>query len=188
MESMRTLAIGRSTSRRCRGVTLLELLVVVTIVAFFVGAAVLSIGIAGDNRDLEQASFRLKTVLDLVREEALMQNRDFGVLFSAKGYRFYIYDYQLQTWVEPLGDTLLGETLIDDPMELELVVEDRDVVLDEEFDIDPLGNPQPQIMILSSGEMTPFQATVFRPFDDEARVTLEAEIDGTREMLGRETL
>jgi len=185
MESMPISAIGRSTSRQffhCRGFSLLELLVVVVIVATFVGAAVLSIGIAGDNRDLEQETFRLKSLLNLLREEALMQNRDYGVLFSATGYRFYVYDYVLQTWVEPAGDTLLAGRSVDGLLELALRVEDRDIVLDEGFETDELGNPLPQVMILSSGEMTPFEADVFRPFVEEARVRLRAELDGTIEI------
>lgn len=191
---MPTLATGRSkTSQPLRfriqpsaGFTLLELLVVVMIAAIFVGMAVLSIGIAGDDRDLRQESFRLKSLLDLVREEALMQNRDFGVFFSATGYRFYIYDYQRLAWVEPLADNLLTERPLRDPVNLELVVEGRDILLASEFEPDALSDPMPQIMILSSGEVTPFEAALTRPFDD-ARVELRAEIDGTIEIQSRDT-
>jgi len=189
---MPTLATGHSTSRPAwrgaqarkhssRGFSLLELLVVVAIVAIFIGAAVLSIGVAGDDRDVRQETFRLKSILDLVREEALMQNRDFGVLFSASGYRFYIYDYQQLAWVTPLADNLLVARGLRGELNLELTVEGRDVALDAEFDDDGLSDPEPQIMLLSSGEVTPFQATLFRPFDD-ARSVLRAELDGTIEI------
>jgi general secretion pathway protein H len=186
---MPTLATGRSRisrhlplcTRPSAGFTLLELLVVVTIVAIFVGMAVLSIGVAGDDRDLQQESFRLKSLLDLVREEALMQYRDFGIYFSATGYRFYIYDYQQLEWVEPLGDNLLTERPLRQQVNLELVVEGRDIVLPVEFEPDALSDPMPQVMILSSGEVTPFEAALVRPFS-EARVNLRAEINGTIEI------
>lgn len=189
---MPTLATGRWTrqsprpgKRSSRGFSLLELLVVVTIVAIFVGAAVLSIGVAGDDRDVQQETFRLKSLLNLVREEALMQNRDFGVLFSASGYRFYIYDYQELTWVLPLADNLLSPRNLREQLNLELIVEGRDIALASEFDDAGLAEPEPQIMLLSSGEVTPFEATLFRPFDD-ARVVLRAELNGKMEIGNRD--
>jgi general secretion pathway protein H len=173
---------ARAGKYASRGFSLLELLVVVAIVAIFIGAAVLSIGVAGDDRDVRQETFRLKSILDLVREEALMQNRDFGVLFSASGYRFYIYDYQQLAWVTPLADNLLAARGLRGQLNLELTVEGRDVALETEFDDDDgMSEPEPQIMLLSSGEVTPFQATLFRPFDD-ARSVLRAELDGTIEI------
>lgn len=190
---MPTSATGRSRTEPHKpgspsnaGFTLLELLVVVTIIAIFLGVAVLSIGLASDNRDLQQELFRLKSVLDLVREEALMQNRDFGVLFSATGYRFYVYDYEQLAWVEPLADNLLTERPLRGPVDVELTVEGRKIVLDRAFEPEALSDPMPQIMILSTGEITPFEAALVRPFD-AARVELTAEIDGTIEIQDRET-
>lgn len=156
-----------------------------TIIAIFVGMAVLSIGVAGDDRDLRQESFRLKSLLDLAREEALMQSRDFGIFFSATGYRFYIYDYAQLAWVEPIGDELFRERSLQDSLSFELVVEGRDIVLPDEFERDALSDPMPQVMILSSGEVTPFEAAVVRPFADD-RVELRAELDGTIEIASNE--
>ena len=163
------------------GFSLLELLVVVAIVAIFIGMAVLSVGIAGNDREIEQEAFRLKTLLDLVREEALMQSRDFGVMFSASAYRFYYFDYQQLVWVEPLADRLLVERGFGEQMNLSLSVEDREIVLDEAIEADGIETPEPQVLILSSGEITPFTATLYRDFDG-GRVILSAELDGTLEI------
>jgi len=169
---------------RQRGFSLLEMLVAVAIIAVFVGAAVLSVGVTGTDRESEQQAARLKGVLDLVREEALMHSRDFGVLFSRSGYRFYTYDYGLQAWLAPTDDRLLDAYAIAEPLELALVVEDRELVLAGAFDPDELEDPEPQVLILSSGEMTPFEARVSRdPAAGEHILT--AAVNGTIELSSR---
>ncbi len=186
---MPTSATGTSTerqfpaaARRSVGFTLLELLVVVTIIGVFVGVAVLSIGIAGDARAVEREAFRLATLLDLVREEALMQNRDYGLQFSESGYRFYLYDYLQLAWVEPEADQLLATYGLDGELGLTLSIEDREVELGASVSAEGLDVPQPQILILSTGEMTPFDATLYREAEGAGRV-VSAGFDGTLEIL-----
>lgn len=185
---MPTLETGTSTERkrvpehrRSSGFSLLELLVVVAIIAIFVGVAVLSIGVTGNDRESERQISRLKTVIDLVREEALMQNRDFGVFFSTSAYRFYTYDYGVQSWLAPADDEFLAEHTIAEPLDLELVVEDRDIVLGDAFDPEDDAEPKPQVLILASGEITPFEARIARN-GTEGRYVLTADVDGSMEV------
>jgi general secretion pathway protein H len=188
-KSMPTLVIGTSTSKLLKrplaaGFSLLELLVVVTIIGIFVGMAVLSIDITGRDRESEREAARLKGLLDLVREEALMQNRDFGILFNDGAYRFYVYDYVQGAWLMPADDRLLAEHSLGETLRLDLMVEDRQVILDSEFDNDVLEKPAPQVLLLSSGEMTPFELEVYRDFDG-GRYVLTAELDGEMEITER---
>ena len=154
----------------------------VTIIGVFVGVAVLSVGITGDARAVEREAFRLVTLLDLVREEALMQNRDYGLQFSESGYRFYLYDYRQLAWVEPEADQLLATYGLDGELGLTLSIEDREVELDASVAAQGIDVPQPQVLILSTGEVTPFDATLYGEANGAGRV-VSAGFDGTLEIL-----
>ncbi len=175
---------------RANGFTLLELLVVMTIIGLLAGAVILSTGAVREERDIEREALRLRSLIVLMREEALMQSREHAVLFGESGYRFYLYDYQQERWVDPPGDSLLAPYELPPSISLELRVEERDLALDPAAHRAGSGSasdeaaPQPQVMILSSGEMTPFQAAFFRDFRD-GRITLTAELDGSL-TVGRE--
>src|SRR5688572_13831730 len=69
-------------SRPQRGFTLLELLVVVAIIGLLVQAVTLSMSALGNDRELEQEAGRLGSLIDLLNEEALMQSRDYGIMFT----------------------------------------------------------------------------------------------------------
>jgi general secretion pathway protein H len=153
-----------------------------TIIGIFVGVAVLSVGLAGNDRASEQEIHRLESLLALVREEAVMQSRDYGLLVNNRDYRFFYYDYAQQAWLIPAGDRMLGARTLDEPLEFALSVEDREVLLESEYDPEAMEGPEPQIMLLSSGEVTPFTLAVSRGFDSQSYL-LTAQFDGTTEVV-----
>ncbi len=160
-----------------RGFSLLELLVVVVIIGIIAGTVVLSMGAVGNDRQIEQEVNRLRGLVDLLHEDSLMQSRDYGVMFTETGYRFYIYDYQQQAWTQTSGDKLLAEHELKQPLTLVLVIDGREVVLKRDFGDQDVDNPEPQVMILSSGEVTPFEADVYRDAG-RGHFTLTAELSG----------
>ena len=192
--SMRISGTGISTDRRPfsplsshpspHGFSLIELLVVVTIIGIFAGAAVLSLGVLGSDRELEREAFRFRTLVDLLVEEAVMESRDYGVMFTERGYRFYIYDYQQLLWLDPIGDAFLAEYQLQEPLSMGLSLEDREVVLEQEFDPELLADPEPHVIILASGEVTPFEAEFYRELNG-GRFVLTAELDGSLELSER---
>jgi general secretion pathway protein H len=168
---------GRPAPAREAGFSLLELLVVVMIIGLLVRAVTLSWDVLGNDREIEQETARLRGVIDLLHEEALMQSRDYGVMFTATGYRFYVYDYRELKWVEPPNDRLLAQHNLLPQLSMSLVLDGREVPLVPDFDSQDIENAEPQIMLLSSGEVTPFTLEMTRAGID-GRFELTAELDG----------
>jgi general secretion pathway protein H len=183
---MRTLATGiwikAPRLPAARGFSLLELLVVVTIIGIFAAAAILSMGIIGQDRFIEREAIRLRTLVELLQEEALMESRDYGIWFNASGYRFYVFDYERALWMQAAQDRILGSHDLADGLSLTLAVEDRDIRLPVSLDTRSEDPPEPQIIILSSGELTPFEIHFLRP-PSETGISLTAQLDGRLEMV-----
>jgi len=163
-----------------RGFTLIEVLVVVVIVAIISAVVLLSFGVLGDDRSLQQQARRLSSLVELASDEALMQGRDFGLEFSRTAYRFLEFDPLTNRWYEVVGDDLLRPRTLEEPLELALALEDREVALTDRFaaieeedseeqddeDRAALGDDYaPHVLILSSGDITPFDLRIVRPSD-----------------------
>lgn len=161
------------------GFSLLELLVVVTIIGIFAGAAVLSMGALGSDRELEREALRLRGLVDLMQEEAILESRDYGILFAETGYRFYVYDYRQLTWLLVSDDRLLREYALTEPLRLALDMDDREVLLALDFEArGRIEQTEPQVTILASGELTPFEIAFYRDLAG-GRFLLDAKIDGS---------
>jgi general secretion pathway protein H len=164
-----------------RGFSLLEMLVVVTIIGILVGAVVLSIDVVGADREIKHEVQRLRSIIDFAQEDALMQTRDYGVMFTETGYKFYVYDYKTLKWIEVVNDRVLGPHTLAPRLGFEILLDDRLVKLAPDFESQDVENAEPQVMVLASGEVTPFEANVYR---DRAggHFALVAELDGTLTM------
>ena len=176
---------SRATYRANAGFSLLELLVVVVIIGLLAQAVAVSWRALGNDREVEEETGRLRSVIDLLHEEALMQSRDYGVMFTETGYRFYVFDYQELEWVVPQTDRLLEQHMLRPQLGMSLVLDGRDVPLDPDFESQDVENPEPQIMLLSSGEVTPFTIEMQRAGLD-GRFELTAELDGKLSVVSKE--
>lgn len=177
--SHRRQQISQANRARQFAFTLIEILVVVVIVGIISAVAMLSLGILGDDRDLQREARRLSSLIQLAGDEAMMQGRDFGLELVRSGYRFVEHDPLTEQWVELVGDEILRPRQLENEAEFDLYLEDRRIQLDNEaadieFDEDDederrdenlIDDYTPHILIMSSGDISPFELTIFRDID-----------------------
>ncbi|MGA0734589.1 MAG: type II secretion system minor pseudopilin GspH [Steroidobacteraceae bacterium] len=144
-----------------RGFTLLEMLVVITIVGILISGAVLSLSLVGRDTSMQDELQRLQRQLLYARDRAEIEQRPYGVLIEAKGYRVLLFETRATQWQETNDGSLTRVTLADG-LAVELDVDGRKVVIDSrERDL------APQIGIDASGEFTAFELRLRRVGSDE---------------------
>ncbi len=129
------------------GFTLLELMLVLLIVALGAGMAVFSWQPDGGDLLAEQARTLRERML-LAGEEAVLQGRVLGLELRDREYRFL--GLQDGAWV-PVEDGLLRGGAFTEEVDTRLLVEGREAARP------PADEPRPQILLLPSGESTPFE-------------------------------
>lgn len=148
-----------------RGFTLIEVLVVMLIIGVMVAGAVLSVGLAHGDRELEKERDRIMALAEHMREQATLQGREFGIRCFEGGYEILVYvrDFQnpdVGLWQRVEDDPLLRPRRLPAGLEFELAIDGRLVKLpEEEVEADELA---PQLLLFSSGEMNLFELTLRR--------------------------
>lgn len=169
----------RACRQRQQGFTLLEIVVVILIMGVMVTFASLSIGNRVNEDKLETEARRAEAVLKLASEEAEAKGIEIGLRFTEGGYRLLTLD-STRRWqdYEPSGP--LRRRTFQAPFALDLRVEGKPIRLPPELtpeqerelaesatlkskrenDAQQL---TPQVLLLSSGEITPFTLNIAAP-------------------------
>jgi general secretion pathway protein H len=122
-------ALRAPRSPREAGFTLLEILVVMVIIAILSAGAILSLSAFGQDRELENESDRLVTLLNYAHEQADLQTREIGLYCGEHGYRFLAFDARTNLWGDIGDDDALRKRDLPAGLTLRLAVEGRAVVL-----------------------------------------------------------
>lgn len=172
---------------RSRGFTLVEVLVVVVIIAILASVAVLSVGALGRDTQLSEETDRLSALLSMVKEQAEMQHRDYGLRLEEKRYSFLRFDVRTGDWVEVAGDRLLRPRELPEGVRVRLWLDAREAVLrpppppkntGPNTDKDRREKPRPpQIIVFANGDLTDFELRLERE-DSDHSATLKGSADG----------
>lgn len=180
---------------KTNGFSLIEILVVVVIVAIVSSIALMSLGVLGDDRELRTEALRMQTLLETAQDEAMLQGREFGMEIMLSSFRFVEYDPYTEQWIEIIGDDTLRLRQLPEDVEFDLLLEGKQVELelnpaelttpDEMNNRNPRETYAPQLLIFSSGDLTPFELRITRLYDRQ-QVTLRRDLTGAFEIVADE--
>lgn len=158
------------------GFTLVEVLVTLFVIAVIAGVAVIRLG--GDDRQevVDREAGRLAGLIELAREEAILAGQEWGLALTAESYRFLRLDEDANRWREIVERPFEAHEL-PPALSLRLALADRGRIDGRETTVvtRDRGGQRPALLLLSSGEMTPFSLLVL---SDDAPITRRLGSDG----------
>ncbi|MGD8348628.1 MAG: GspH/FimT family pseudopilin [Gammaproteobacteria bacterium] len=175
MQTRRGILEGAS---RRGGFTLWELLVVVAIIAISFSLIQLAPSLGDENRELKRVGKDLGKMFRLLNQEAVFENRNYAI--SVRDHGFVVLEYKDGAWAET-EDSFFRRIKLTETQRSKLVIEDLVV------DTSDKKKNEPHILILSSGEMTPFEWHI----DDtvtHSGILLEGNLLGSVLMTGPEPI
>jgi general secretion pathway protein H len=158
-----------------RGFTLIELLVVMVIIAIIASIGIISVNVA-DRDPSKSGAHEMADLMGLAAEQAIMQGQEYGLRVEAHAYSFYIYDGR--RWQPVKDDNLFYRRDLGDEVSLALRMEGAPATLAPPpatvqepetatstasaaaTGVSEQQKDMPQVLLLSSGEMPPFEIDV----------------------------
>lgn len=172
-----------------KGFTLLEVMVVLTIIGLMLGMATLSSGGNEQKQEAQQQALRLITQLDAYRNEAVFQNLDLGLAMDGKSTQLlsFINIYNPRElegksteeisalnenpWLAYTGN-LNGSLDLPESLFMTLMIEDKELDFSELITDDEV---RPAILFLSSDEYTPFSIMLQNHYDQSFSIIIEGD-------------
>ena len=189
MTVKRNLRNIRSANRASSGFTLLEVMVVLTIIGMMLGIATLSTGGNEQKQEARQQALRFIAQLDAYRNEAVFQNIDLGLAMDgqttqllkfvdinnpshiAEKTKEEVSKLKEVPW-EAYEGNLKNSTELPEQLSMSLMLEDKDIDFSELINDDGV---KPAILFLSSDEYTPFKVTVQNRYDESFSIFIEGD-------------
>jgi len=169
--------------RGSAGFTLIELMVVALIIGITLTYVVVSFNRNVDD-DVQTEAQRLGALITLALQESVLHSTEHALEFGLDSYKFLTLNEESGQWQQPEDDAILRERELPEGISMELYLEgfefnfEAQPIEDEEGAVQAVG---PRAYILSSGEMNPFEVTLWHE-KGEARFVVRAGITGKVEI------
>lgn len=131
-----------------RGFTILEILVVVAVISIIASTILLNTSFHRPAAELKKHAGNLGKTLQLLMQEAILEDRNFALSVVPKGY--FVLEYEGQEWLQSKDKFLLK-------LQKEHEYSDELMIDNNLVSIEKTKKPKPHILILGSGEMSVFQ-------------------------------
>lgn len=133
------------------GFTLIEIMVVLVLVGLLAALAVFTMGGNSQQRELQNEVRELYLLMQTASDQAVLNNRELGLLFEETGYQFVSYNDETGDW-EVSGERIFRPR--DFP---EWLVATRFIENDAPRLASAEDKLRPDVVFFSSGETTPFE-------------------------------
>ncbi|WP_104400186.1 type II secretion system minor pseudopilin GspH [Vibrio penaeicida] len=167
---------------KLRGFTLIEIMLVLVLLSLSAVAVITTLPSSSDDR-LEEHAQRFSQRLQLLNEDAMLNGKDLGVWFDEDKGQYRFVTLTSEGWEKMAENRYYSESDLEAEFAISLQLgsdewgdDDRlfepGSLFDEEMFADEekkKQSPPPQVMVLSSGEITPFQVAFYPNVGDEFR-------------------
>jgi len=172
-----------------RGFTLIELMVVMVLLGLISSIALTTVGGGNQRRELNNEVNRLHAVLRMAAEESIFSNTEIGVVIESDLYEFLIFDESQGKWTAAEPHFLRAYTLPEwisldfqrEGKERKLLGSQTQLDEDSDFDSSILETEtakKPDLMLLSSGEVTGFTISMQIEDDTTSRIEIKTNPQG----------
>ena len=173
---------SRGSRASASGFTLVEVLVVIVIIAIVATLFVFSIGAVRRNDPAFIESQRMVSLLNLARDQATLDGLDLGIRINPQDYVFLTtLDPRLVEWIPPADLQAFRPRSLANGLEFRLWVENQEVILEDpkkarrKRSKNQTAEPPPQVLVLSSGDITPFRLVIERDGREVSSVAVNVE-------------
>ena len=145
-----------------KGFTLIEILVVLLIITVLAGVTIARLPTFAQNAEFETEIRRLELLFNMAHQESILDSTEFGFRLTDDGYKFLKFDDGSQSWTD--AESPFHERSLPDDLNL--------VIRADNDDFNLMGENLPPVLILSSGENTPFRLILQSRLQDTSRTLM----------------
>jgi len=191
------------TMRNVKGFTLLEVMLVLLLMGMISVGVVMTLTSSGQGAQSNQwHAQRFSTLLQLAQDQALISNNEFGIEFNEQSYTFTYYDFSKRKWLPLVNSRINGHIQLPVNIATEYNLQgnvwgeltkvqqkqDNSPFSEQAYLVKIEGQQKettinPHVLIMSSGEVTPFSYQFSNLESEQNKVTVKVSMNGQIELV-----